>query len=68
MKDLIQFIGLSPKRLRLEWIATSEGNKLAQVVRDFSQEVIQLGPSPLRKFKKTIQWEPTQKSAEALKA
>ena len=66
MKEMLQFIGLSPKRLRLEWIATSEGNKLAQVVRDFSQEVIQLGPSPLRKFKKTIQWEPTQKPADAL--
>jgi F420-non-reducing hydrogenase iron-sulfur subunit len=68
MKEMFQFIGLSPKRLRLEWIATSEGNKLAQVVSDFSQEVIQLGPSPFRKFKKTIQWEPTQKSADALKA
>lgn len=47
MKELIQFIGLSPKRLRLEWIATSEGNKLAQVVSDFAQEIRALGPSPL---------------------
>ena len=68
MKEMLQFMGLSPKRLRLEWIATSEGNKLAQVVSDFSQEVLQLGPSPLRRFKKTIQWEPTQKSADVLKA
>ena len=57
MKEMFQFIGLSP-----------EGNKLAQVVRDFSQEVVQLGPSPFRKFKKTIQWEPAQQPAEALKA
>jgi F420-non-reducing hydrogenase iron-sulfur subunit len=49
MKELIQFIGVSPKRLRLEWIATSESNKFAQVVNDFTQEVNQLGPSPLRK-------------------
>jgi F420-non-reducing hydrogenase iron-sulfur subunit len=67
MKEMFQFIGLSPKRLRLEWIATSEGNKLAQVVSNFSQEVIQLGPSPLRRFRKTIQWEPTQKPADTLK-
>lgn len=68
MKEMLQFIGLSPKRLRLEWIATSEGNKLAQVASDFSEEIIQLGPSPLRKFKKTIQWEPAQQPAEPLKA
>lgn len=55
MKELIQFIGLSPKRLRLEWIATSEGSKLAQVVSEFSQEICQLGPSPLR-LKAPTQW------------
>jgi F420-non-reducing hydrogenase iron-sulfur subunit len=48
MRELIQFIGLSPKRLRLEWIATSEGNKFAQVVSDFTEEITQLGPSSLR--------------------
>ena len=48
IRDLIQFLGLSPKRLRLEWIATSEGNKFAWVVIDFTKEITQLGPSPLR--------------------
>ena len=67
MKEMLQFIGLAPKRLRLEWIATSEGNKLAQVVSDFSQEILQLGPSPFRKFKKTIQWAPAEQPADALK-
>jgi F420-non-reducing hydrogenase iron-sulfur subunit len=51
MREMMQFVGLSPKRLRLEWIATSEGNKFAHVVSDFSQEVSQMGPSPLRKIK-----------------
>jgi len=51
MKEMLQFIGISPRRLRLEWIATSEGNKYAQVVSDFTQEIIQLGPSSLRKIK-----------------
>jgi len=48
MKELIQFIGLSQKRLRLEWIATSEGNKFSKAVSDFTEEINQLGPSPLR--------------------
>ena len=51
MRDLLQFIGVSPKRLRLEWIATSEGNKLAKVVGDFTEEINGMGPSPLRKVR-----------------
>ena len=49
MKELMGFIGLSPQRLRLEWIATSESNKFATVVNDFTRFITQLGPSPLRK-------------------
>jgi F420-non-reducing hydrogenase iron-sulfur subunit len=49
MKELIQFVGLSPQRLRLEWIATSEGNKFANVVNDFTRQITQMGPSPLGK-------------------
>jgi F420-non-reducing hydrogenase iron-sulfur subunit len=63
MKEMLQFIGLSPKRLRLEWIATSEGNKLANVVSDFTQEIIQIGPSPMRK----AEWKKSQKVTETLR-
>jgi len=49
MKDLLGFFGLSPKRIRLEWIATSESNKFAKVISEFTQEISQLGPSPMRK-------------------
>lgn len=51
MKELIKFIGISPNRLRLEWIATSEANKLAKVVNEFTQEITELGPSPLKSIK-----------------
>ena len=67
MKELIQFIGLSPKRLRLEWIATSEGNKFAQVVSDFTQEITQLGPSCLRP-KKIAKFETGKKMGASLEA
>jgi F420-non-reducing hydrogenase iron-sulfur subunit len=49
LKELIQFVGLSPQRLRLEWIATSEGNKFAKVVDDFTRQITPMGPSPLGK-------------------
>ena len=67
MKELIQFIGLSPKRLRLEWIATSEGNKFAQVVSDFTQEITQLGPSCLRP-KKIAKFDAGKKREGSLEA
>ena len=67
MKELIQFIGVSPKRLRLEWIATSESNKFSKVVSDFTQEISQLGPSPLR-FKRGLTFETGQKTVGTLAA
>jgi F420-non-reducing hydrogenase iron-sulfur subunit len=67
MKELIQFIGISPKRLRLEWIATSEANKFSRVVSDFTEEIIQMGPSPLR-FKKRGKFEAVQKGVGAIGA
>jgi F420-non-reducing hydrogenase iron-sulfur subunit len=67
MKELIRFTGLNPKRLRLEWISTSESNKFAKVISDFTQEIGQLGPSPLR-FKKSAKLDTIYKVERALKA
>jgi coenzyme F420-reducing hydrogenase delta subunit len=49
MKELIGFVGLSPDRLRLEWISGSEGGKFANIMREFTQHIRELGPSPLRR-------------------
>ena len=43
-KKLLQLIGLSPDRLRLEWIAASEGNRFAEVMSDFADRLRNLGP------------------------
>jgi len=43
-KGLIQIIGINPKRLRLEWISAAEGQKFATLVRDFTNDLKQLGP------------------------
>jgi coenzyme F420-reducing hydrogenase delta subunit len=49
MKELIGFVGLSPDRLRLEWISGSEGTKFATIMSEFTQQIKELGPSPLGK-------------------
>ncbi|MEX2704047.1 MAG: hydrogenase iron-sulfur subunit [Candidatus Freyrarchaeum guaymaensis] len=46
---ILDLIGLGSDRLRLEWISASEGMKFAEVVRDFTEKIKELGPSPLRK-------------------
>jgi len=65
IRDLIQFIGISPKRLRLEWIATSEANKFAKVVSDFTEEITRLGPSPMR-HRKRAELETGRRGAETM--
>jgi len=46
--ELIEMMGLDPRRLRLEWISASEGARFARVMTDFVEEIKELGPSPLR--------------------
>ncbi len=43
-KKLMELIGLSPDRLRLEWIAASEGTRFAEVMSDFAERLRDLGP------------------------
>lgn len=43
---MLQQFGLNPKRLRLEWISAGEAGKFAEVINDFTNEIVSLGPSP----------------------
>ena len=48
-RDLVKILGIAPERLRLEWISSAEGTRFAEVVRDFTQEIKELGPSGLKR-------------------
>ena len=43
-RKLMGHIGLNPERLRLEWIAASEGSRFAEVMSDFAGMLRDLGP------------------------
>ena len=43
-RKLLEMIGVSPDRLRLEWISSSEGNRYAEVMNDFSRQMTGSGP------------------------
>jgi len=43
-KKLLKRIGVSPERLRLEWVSASEGSRYAEVMNDFAKKLKELGP------------------------
>lgn len=43
-RKLLEQIGLNPKRLRLEWTASSEGTRYAEVMNDFGKQLKEFGP------------------------
>jgi len=44
LQKLLDSLGVSPDRLRLEWVAASEGPKFKRVMDQFIENVRQLGP------------------------
>jgi F420-non-reducing hydrogenase iron-sulfur subunit len=47
LKRLVKDFGIDPRRLRLEWVSASEGDKFARVVNEFTEEIRSLGPLTL---------------------
>jgi len=48
LKRLLEQFGIEPERLKLEWVSASEGDRFATVIKDMTEEIKKLGPSPLR--------------------
>jgi len=42
-------LGIDPERLRLEWISAAEGEKFAKTIREMTEDLKKLGPSPVVK-------------------
>jgi coenzyme F420-reducing hydrogenase delta subunit len=62
LKKLLALTGLEPERLRLDWVSASEGQRFAQIVTEFTDQIKKLGPSPVSGEK------PNQKILENLQA
>jgi len=48
LQRVLESLGLEPERLRLEWVSASEGDRFAVLVKDMTEEIAKLGPSPFR--------------------
>ena len=42
---MLEDFGIEPERFRLEWVSASEGPRFAEVVREMTEAVRELGPS-----------------------
>ena len=49
MLKLLEDAGVDPKRLRLEWVSASEGEKFSKVVTEFTETIRNLGPNQVKK-------------------
>ena len=48
IKLMLDDFGIETERFRLEWISSAEGPRFAQIVREFTEQIKQLGPSPYK--------------------
>jgi coenzyme F420-reducing hydrogenase delta subunit/NAD-dependent dihydropyrimidine dehydrogenase PreA subunit len=46
-KRLLEYTGIDPDRLRIEWISAAEGVRFAEIMNDFTKELYELGPLEL---------------------
>jgi len=44
LRKMLPQFGVEPERLRLEWISASEGERLRDVVNEFTEQIRRLGP------------------------
>jgi len=48
LHQLLDQLGLERERLRLEWVSAAEGERFSQVIKEMTEDLKRLGPSPLR--------------------
>lgn len=44
LQKILEYAGIEPQRLRLEWISASEGERFAEVVKEFTETIRGLPP------------------------
>lgn len=50
LKNVLSELGIEPERVRFEYISASEGQKFANVVKEFVSQLKELGPCSLTKI------------------
>jgi F420-non-reducing hydrogenase iron-sulfur subunit len=51
LEKILSYLGIDPRRMRLEWVSAAEGGRFAEVVTEFTEEMKGLGPNPLKEVR-----------------
>jgi len=54
LKKLLEYTGIDPKRVRMTWVSASEGKKFAEVVKEVTDDIRELGP--MQRLKRENKW------------
>ena len=44
LSEFLDYLGIAKERLRVEWVSASEGQRFAELVSNFTAELVKLGP------------------------
>ena len=54
LKKLLEYTGIDSRRVRMTWVSASEGKKFAEVVKEVTDDIRELGP--MQRFKRENKW------------
>ncbi|MFH1101577.1 MAG: hydrogenase iron-sulfur subunit [Methanobacteriota archaeon] len=54
LRELLEYVGIDPRRVRMTWVSASEGKKFAEVVQEVTDEIQKLGP--IQQLKRENTW------------
>lgn len=49
IKSVLHAQGINPQRFDIQWVSSAEASRFADVVRDFTEKIRELGPNPCRR-------------------
>ncbi len=54
LKNLLEYAGIDPRRVRMTWVSAAEGRKFAEVITDITEEIREIGP--MKQIKRVNVW------------
>lgn len=54
LKNLLEYIGIDSRRVRMTWVSAAEGKKFAEVVKEVTDDIRELGP--MQHFQRENTW------------
>ena len=54
LKNLLEYVGIDSRRVRMTWVSAAEGHKFAEVVKEVTEDIRKLGP--MQHFRRENKW------------